>query len=74
MPSHVSDGAAKAEDENSELASLDDDTVCIWNPEARGYTVESDLILMTRSATVIFEDGVSQKLFLQNSKSNVRRR
>ena len=73
MPSPVRDGAARAEDEDSEPTSLDDDTVCIWNPEARGYTVESDLILMTRSATVIFEDGVSQKLFLQNSKSNVRR-
>ena len=46
--------------DSSELASLYDDTMCIWNYEARGYTVESDPILMTRLATFIFEDRVSQ--------------
>jgi len=54
-----------------ELTGLDYDTVGIWNSEAQGYIVEFNLIVTTCSATFIFEDGGSQKLFLQSPKSDV---
>jgi len=54
-----------------ELTGLDYDTVGIWNSEAQGYIVEFNLIVATRSATFIFEDGGSQKLFLQSPRSDV---
>jgi len=54
-----------------ELTSLDDDTVGIWNSEAQGYIVETNLIVTSRSATFIFEDSGSQTLYLQSPKSDV---
>jgi hypothetical protein len=42
-----------------ELTGLDYDTVGIWNSKARGYIVEFNLMVTTRSATFIFEDGGS---------------
>ena len=54
-----------------ELASPDGDTVGIRDSEERGYIVEADLIVATRSGTFIFEDGRPQRLFLQSPKSDV---
>ena len=54
-----------------ELTSVDDDTVGIWNADAQGYIVETNLIVTTRSATYIFEQDGSQKLYLQSPASDV---
>ena len=54
-----------------ELTSVDDDTVGIWNADAQGYIVETNLIVTTRSATYIFEEDGSQKLYLQSPASDV---
>jgi hypothetical protein len=54
-----------------ELTSLDDDTVGIWNADAQGYIVETNLIVTNRTATYIFEEDGSQKLYLQSPASDV---
>ena len=54
-----------------ELTSVDDDTVGIWNSDAQGYIVETNLIVTTRSATYIFPEDGSQKLYLQTPASDV---
>ena len=54
-----------------ELTSLDDDTVGIWNAEARGYIVETNIVVTDRSATYIFPEDGSQKLYLQSPASDV---
>jgi hypothetical protein len=54
-----------------ELTSMDDDTVGIWNADAQGYIVETNLIVTTRTAIFIFEEDGSQNLYLQSPKSDV---
>ncbi len=54
-----------------ELTSVDDDTVGIWNAEAQGYIVESNIVVPIRSATYIFPEDGSQKLYLQSPASDV---
>ena len=54
-----------------ELSSLDDDTVGIWNAEAAGYIVETNLIVTNRSETYIFPESGSQKLYLQSPETDV---
>ena len=56
---------------NFELTSVDDDTVGIWNAEARGYIVEANIVVAVRSATYIFREDGPQKLFLQSPASDV---
>ena len=54
-----------------ELTSIDDDTVDIWNAEASGYIVETNLIVTNRTKTFIFPESGSQKFYLQNLASDV---
>ena len=54
-----------------ELTSIDDDTVGIWNAEASGYIVETNLIVTNRTKTFIFPESGSQKFYLQNPASDV---
>ena len=54
-----------------ELRSVDDDTVGIWNAEAAGYIVETNIIVANRSETYIFPESGPQKLFLQSPESDV---
>ncbi|MDE0822649.1 MAG: hypothetical protein OSB07_01570 [Dehalococcoidia bacterium] len=54
-----------------ELTSVDDDTVGIWNAEAAGYIVETNIIVANRSETYIFPESGPQKLFLQSPESDV---
>ena len=56
---------------NFELTSVDDDTVGIWNAEAQGYIVETNIVVGVRSATYIFPEDGSQKLYLQSPASDV---
>tara|TARA_B100001964_G_C14112699_1_gene544624 strand:+ start:460 stop:900 length:441 start_codon:yes stop_codon:yes gene_type:complete len=43
-----------------ELTSLGDDTVGIWNAEASGYIVETNLIVTNHTQTFIFPESGSQ--------------
>ncbi len=54
-----------------ELTSVDDDTVGIWNSDAQGYIVETNIVVGVRSATYIFSEDGAQKLYLQSPASDV---
>jgi len=54
-----------------ELTSVVDDTIGIWNSEASGYIVETNLVVTNRTATFIFDETGSQTLYLQSPKSDV---
>ncbi len=54
-----------------ELTSVEDDTIGIWNSDAQGYFVETNIVVGVRSAIYIFSEDGSQKLYLQSPKSDV---
>ena len=54
-----------------ELTTSNSNTVGVWSGDAQGYILQVSPVVTIRSATYVFTEGGSQKLFIQSPASDV---